>query len=173
MVDIKIKRITPFIFILSFIIINSKEELERILVYDYENGVSNTIRETNNKFQIDIIHYLDDSWLPMLGNEIINDKPRELFVTMDNFKCILEKLYNVKNIVGVTEYDVCYKNDDIFEVNDVDYLKGIYTNDGAIISITWITFDSKDYLCEIEIYTSDDSINLMLSDEMNDMISRF
>ncbi len=106
-------------------------------------------------------------------NEIINDKPRELFVTMDNFKCILEKLYNVKNIVGVTEYDVCYKNDDIFEVNDVDYLKGIYTNDGAIISITWITFDSKDYLCEIEIYTSDDSINLMLSDEMNDMISRF
>ena len=85
MVDIKIKRITPFIFILSFIIINSKEELERILVYDYENGVSNTIRETNNKFQIDIIHYLDDSWLPMLGNEIINDKDeiKNLLVVFD------------------------------------------------------------------------------------------
>ena len=85
MVDIKIKRITPFIFILSFIIINSKEELERILVYDYENGVSNTIRETNNKFQIDIIHYVDDSWLPMLGNEIINDKDeiKNLLVVFD------------------------------------------------------------------------------------------
>lgn len=106
-------------------------------------------------------------------DEIINDKPREMFITMDSFKCILEKLYSFKNIVGVTEYDVCYKNGDIFEVNDVDYLKGIYTNDGAIISITWIASDLYDYLCEIEIYTSYDSIHLMLSNEMNDVLSGF
>lgn len=106
-------------------------------------------------------------------DKIINDKPRELFITMDSFKCILENLYKFKNIGGVTEYDVCFKDGDIFEVNDVDYLKGIYTNDGAIISITWIASDLYDYLCEIEIYTSYDSIHLILSNEMNDVLSGF
>ena len=106
-------------------------------------------------------------------NEIINDKPRALFIPRDNLKCILENLYKFKNIGGVTEYDVCFKDGDVIEVNDVDYLKGIYTNDGAIMSMTWIVPDLYDYLCEIEIYTSYDSIHLMLSNEMNDVLSGF
>lgn len=106
-------------------------------------------------------------------NEIINDKPRALFIPRDNLKCILENLYKFKNIGGVTEYDVCFKDGDVIEVNDVDYLKGIYTNDGAIMSMTWIVPDLYDYLCEFEIYTSYDSIHLMLSNEMNDVLSGF
>ena len=139
MVDIKIKRITPFIFILSFIIINSKEELERILVYDYENGVSNTIRETNNKFQIDIIHYLDDSWLPMLGNEIINDKDKiknllvvfdEIFKDSDEQKIIVKsneltekqneiilKILDGHNIIYQLRYEI---------INNIDYYDKTY-----------------------------------------------
>ncbi len=139
MVDIKIKRITPFIFILSFIIINSKEELERILVYDYENGVSNTIRETNNKFQIDIIHYLDDSWLPMLGNEIINDKDEiknllvvfdEIFKDSDEQKIIVKsneltekqneiilKILDGHNIIYQLRYEI---------INNIDYYDKTY-----------------------------------------------
>ena len=139
MVDIKIKRITPFIFILSFIIINSKEELERILVYDCENGVSNTIRETNNKFQIDIIHYLDDSWLPMLGNEIINDKDEiknllvvfdEIFKDSDEQKIIVKsneltekqneiilKILDGHNIIYQLRYEI---------INNIDYYDKTY-----------------------------------------------
>ena len=139
MVDIKIKRITPFIFILSFIIINSKEELERILVYDYENWVSNTIRETNNKFQIDIIHYLDDSWLPMLGNEIINDKDEiknllvvfdEIFKDSDEQKIIVKsneltekqneiilKILDGHNIIYQLRYEI---------INNIDYYDKTY-----------------------------------------------
>jgi len=139
MVDIKIKRITPFIFILSFIIINSKEELERILVYDYENGVSNTIRETDNKFQIDIIHYLDDSWLPMLGNEIINDKDEiknllvvfdEIFKDSDEQKIIVKsneltekqneiilKILDGHNIIYQLRYEI---------INNIDYYDKTY-----------------------------------------------
>ena len=139
MVDIKIKRITPFIFILSFIIINSKEELERILIYYYENGVSNTIRETNNKFQIDIIHYLDDSWLPMLGNEIINDKDEiknllvvfdEIFKDSDEQKIIVKsneltekqneiilKILDGHNIIYQLRYEI---------INNIDYYDKTY-----------------------------------------------
>lgn len=106
-------------------------------------------------------------------NEIINDKPRALFISRDNLKCILENLYKFKNIGGVTEYDVCFKDGDVIEVNDVDYLKGIYTNDGAIMSMTWIVPDLYDYLCEFEIYTSDDTIHFILSNEMNDVLSGF
>ena len=143
MVDIKIKRITPFIFILSFIIINSKEELERILVYDYENGVSNTIRETDNKFQIDTIHYLDDSWLPMLGNEIINDKDEiknllvvfdEIFKDSDEQKIIVKsneltekqneiilKILDEHNIIYQLRYEI---------INNIDYYDKTYKQRG-------------------------------------------
>ena len=147
MVDIKIKRITPFIFILSFIIINSKEEFKRILVYDYENGVSNTIRETNNKFQIDIIQYLDDPWsLPILGDKIINDQDEiknllvvfdEIFKDSDEQKIIVKsneltekqneiilKILDEHNIIYQLRYEI---------INNIDYYDKTYKERGYYI----------------------------------------
>lgn len=110
-------------------------------------------------------------------DEIISSKPRELFIPKDNLKCVLENLYKVKNIGYVTEYDIYCGYGDAVEVKDVDYLKNIYSNDGAVIAMSWVTTSNANmlynYLDGIEIYTSDDSIYLMLSDGMYDTLSGF
>ena len=102
MAKFKRKIITYFIFILSFIVINSEEPI-RILNFEYENGLIITINEyedDNDKFEIEYTEFFPDDFgyiIPAYGWGF------------------LIKGYDTKNMSIV--FDEIFKDTDIHEIS--------------------------------------------------------
>ena len=111
MVNFKLKFITHFIFILSFIVINS-EKTKRILKYEYENGMPFTINELDNgEFEIEFIEYYEDSHgLPAFGWAFVS-KENEI----KNLTNLFDEIFkdSDEQIISVTNNELTKEQNEI------------------------------------------------------------
>lgn len=104
----------------------------------------------------------------IFDENIINDmiEYEYVYVPSHSLKKVLSKLYEIKNISGITQYDAYGDGIDYNDAMNVDYLKNIDCEYGADLSVKWGIYDNRIYyLDHIEIDNGTDSLIIMLSDD--------
>lgn len=104
----------------------------------------------------------------IFDENIINDmiEYEYVYVPSHSLKKVLSKLYEIKNISGITQYDVYGDGTNYKDAMNVDYLKNIDCEYGADLSVKWGIYDNHIYyLDHIEIDNGTDSLIIMLSDD--------
>lgn len=103
----------------------------------------------------------------IFDEDIINDmiEYQCIYVPSHSLEKVLSKLYKIKNISGITQYDIYGNGIDYSDVVNVDYLKNINCEYGADLSVKWWICDNCFYLDHIEIDNGIDTIIIMLSDD--------